>query len=116
VDGVVIAADTEESYGESGDKAYANKLFPVERKHARLCVAGAGAGYLIDYAKDKIVRAVEIAKNNAEFESKLSETLNALYADEGEFRRYPVSSPHYLAIQLLVGVHFRKQSDPSKWE
>jgi hypothetical protein len=116
VDGIVLAADTEESYGESGDKAYANKLFPVERKHANLCVAGAGTGYLIDYAKEKIISALEDTKNNAEFEIRLSEVLNALYADDGEFRKYPVASPAYLAIQLLVGVQFRKESDPSKWE
>lgn len=112
-DGVVMAADTEESFGETGDKAYAHKLFPVERKNANLCVAGAGSGHLIDYAKEKIVATLEGAKDNAEFEIKLAELLNNLYA--GEFSRYPVSSPSHLAVQLLVGVQFRKESDSSKW-
>jgi len=64
VDGVVLAADTEEVYGESHDKAYAHKLFPAERKNANLCVAGAGPGYLIDYAKDQIVAALETCTDN----------------------------------------------------
>jgi hypothetical protein len=110
VDGVVLAADTEEVYGESHDKAYAHKLFPVERDTANLCVAGAGPGYLIDYAKDQIVNVLETCKDNLEAKDELSKVLNSLYS--GEFKNYPSEN---IAIQLLVGVQLRSHSERSKW-
>jgi hypothetical protein len=113
-DGVVIAADTEENYGDAGDKAYSHKLFPIERPQANLCVAGAGTGYLIDYAKEQIISIAESGvKNNAEFKLKLAAELNRLYNEE--FKHYPVDSPRHLAIQLLVGIQLRKEADASTW-
>jgi hypothetical protein len=113
VDGVVLAADTEETY-QQDNKAYSHKLFPVERRHCNLCVAGSGTAYLIDYAKEKIVSAVESgSSNNADFEARLTELLNSLYREE--FSRYPVDSKSQLEIQLLVGVQFVQESDTSKW-
>jgi hypothetical protein len=87
-DGIVLAADTEETYQQE-NKAYSHKLFPVERPQRNLCVAGSGMGYLIDYAKDKIVSAVDSAiTNDAEFEIRLISILDKLYREE--FRLYPV--------------------------
>jgi hypothetical protein len=113
-DGVVIAADTEESYGV-GDKAYAHKLFPVERSNSRLCVAGSGSGYLIDYANEQIVSALDSGiKTVAEFESSLKSTLDELYREK--FKLYPVGSPSELMIQLLIGVQFSNEANPPIWE
>lgn len=111
-DGVVIAADTEESYGD--DKAYAHKLFPVERPNSRLCVAGSGIGYLVDYANDRIVAAFDSGiKNAAEFEASLKSTLDELYGDK--FTLYPVQSPSDLRIQLLIGAQFATEAEPPVW-
>ncbi|HEX9271520.1 MAG TPA: hypothetical protein VGA01_04815 [Candidatus Binatia bacterium] len=113
-DGVVLAADTEESYGN--DKAYGHKLFPVERSDARLCVAGAGLGYLIDYANEQIVSALDsgITDVNA-FYIKLADILDELYVHGGKFSRFPVSEPAELRIDLLIGVQFLKDADKSIW-
>jgi hypothetical protein len=112
-DGVVIAADTEESFSQGADKAYAHKMFPVEREDSRLCVAGSGSGYLIDYANDQIVSTLDSGtqKTVAEFKRSLEEVLNGLY--QNEFTHYPVESKAELRLQLLVGVQFKIQD--STW-
>ena len=110
-DGIVISAETEESYGES-DKAYSHKIFPLEREHCKLAVAGAGPAYLIDYANAQIATAIQSGiKNNAEFESQLREILTQLYSHD--FKHYPVNQNVELQIQLLVGAQFRVDS---KWQ
>jgi hypothetical protein len=107
-----MAADTEESYGDN--KAYANKLFPVERVNSRLCVAGSGLGYLIDYANERIVSILDSGtKTVSDFESALKSILDELYSEK--FRIYPVESPSDLRIQLLIGVQFSSETDTPTW-
>src|SRR5580658_3013723 len=114
-DGVVIAADTEESYSGGVDKAYAHKLFPAERPNSRLCVAGSGNGYLIDYANEQIVSALDSGiKTVAEFQSSLKKTLDEMY--QTKFNLYPVGSPSELAIQLLVAVQFSNEATAPIWD
>src|SRR5450759_4177693 len=114
-DGLVMAADTEESYGN--DKAYAHKLFPVERPKSRLCLAGSGLGYLIDYANEQIVSALDspATTNVNEFHARLADILEEAYAEEGKFMRFPVNEPTESRIDLLVGVQFTSESDNAKW-
>jgi len=112
VDGVVIAGDTEETYGN--DKVYAHKLFPADRKNSRLCVAGAGLAYLIDYANAQIVSALDSGITNVkDFESALADTMEGLY--ETKFKHYPLDPGQSLQIQLLVGAQFANEGDQSKW-
>jgi hypothetical protein len=112
IDGIVIAADTEETYGD--DKVYAHKLFPAERPTSRVCVAGAGPAYLIDYANEQIIAAVDAGiSNSMTFKSSLIDLLDNLYRDK--FKRYPVDSQLELRIQLLVAAQFTKEDDPSVW-
>ena len=110
VDGVVLAADSEETYGDL--KMYAHKLFPFERDTWRVGIAGAGPSYFIDYAKDKIIAALhgEIRDEN-DFHDSVSKILDGLY--KNEFKRYPSEKPTDLVMQLLVGVQFLNQSDSS---
>lgn len=106
-DGLVMAADTEETYPDN--KAYSFKLFPVERDDKRLCVSGAGGGYLIDYAKDQIVAALDAGiADMASFEIRLREVMRNLY--EKEFPLYPVDHESERQIQLLVGAQFKGRS------
>jgi hypothetical protein len=105
-DGIVLSADTQESYGS--EKSYVSKLFPCNMPHARLIVAGSGIGPLIDYAKDKIFEFSasnpEITKQ--EFKSCLGDLMNELY--ENEFRRYPLDQNK--ATDLLVAVQLRNEA------
>ena len=102
-DGVVMAADTEETYQD--EKAYTFKLFPVERDGKRLCVAGAGLGYLIDYAKDEIISAIDSGiANVGAFDKRLREIMRELY--QRDFALFPVDQESDRRIQLLVGVQF----------
>jgi hypothetical protein len=111
-DGLVIASDTEESYGEV--KAYTHKLFPSERPRARLCIAGAGIGYLIDYVNERVVDALDSRITTVSaFRASLVEILEKLY--ENKFHHYPVESEAELRIQLLIGVQFASDATPPVW-
>ena len=111
-DGLVMSADTEETYPDS--KVYTFKLFPVEREGKRVCVAGSGIGYLIDYAKDEIICALDSGLTNvAEFEKSLRNVMRQLY--EKDFSLYPVDHDSERQIQLLVGVQFVSETQPSSW-
>jgi hypothetical protein len=108
IDGVVLAADSEETY-DKHLKVYTHKLFPFERKTWRAVVAGSGPAYLIDYAKDKIIAALHAGlKNENEFYESLSKILDGLY--KNEFKLYPFASPEESVIQQLVGVQFFDES------
>lgn len=109
-DGVVIAAETEETYQDN--KVYTHKLFPFARPNWKLGIAGAGIGYLIDYAKDKISEDLDTGntKSAKEFRVRLQEILDRLYRKE--FRVYPSKSRD---IQLLVVAQFTNPLDSSKW-
>ena len=111
-DGIVIAADTEESYGPD-NKVYTHKLFPFLGPKQKLAIAGAGSGYLIDYAKEKIVAAMDACTSGNEVEATLVRILDGLYSHE--FTRFPVGSPSELAIQLLVAVQFVNPLAPGNW-
>lgn len=111
-DGLVMAADTEETYPEN--KVYTFKLFPFEREGKRLCVAGSGIGYLIDYAKDEIASALDSGITNvADFEKRLRGIMHKLY--RSDFKLYPVDRDSDRQIQLLVGVQFVDESNSSSW-
>jgi hypothetical protein len=107
VDGsIVIAADTEETYGE--DKAYSHKLFPIERPTCRLCVAGAGLGYLVDYANEQFVSAIDDdeIQDVEQFRDRIADILEHAYQDGGKFTRFPVERLIDSRVDLVVGVQF----------
>src|SRR4051812_13292399 len=100
-DGVVLGADTLESYGDN--KAFVHKLYPEAHAHWRIGLVGAGIGYLIDYAKDQIFAAMrEDLGGDIIFESRLKFILDKLYAKE--FKQFPVSKPIDRQVQMLIGV------------
>jgi hypothetical protein len=114
IDGVVLAADSEETF-DGGNKVFMHKLFPFTRPTWRACVVGSGTGYLIDYAKDKIIAAIHAGlKNEDEVQAALGRLLDGLYSKE--FKRYPVDSALQRSIQLLVGVQFANDSNASAWQ
>lgn len=111
-DGLVMAADTEETYPDN--KVYTFKLFPFEREGKRMCIAGSGIGYLIDYAKDEIASALDSGITSvAHFETNLRRVMRELY--EKDFPLYPVDRDSERQIQLLIGVQFVDESNSSRW-
>jgi len=107
-----MSADTEESYPDN--KVYTFKLFPFERGGKRLCVAGSGIGYLIDYAKDQIVSDLDSGLTNVvDFEKRLRVIMREVY--KKDFNLYPVDRQSERQIQLLVGVQFTDESNASSW-
>lgn len=111
-DGLVMAADTEETFPDS--KVYTFKLFPFEREGKRMCIAGSGIGYLIDYAKDEIASALDSGITNvADFETAVRRIMRDLY--QKDFVLYPVDRDSERQIQLLIGIQFIADSTPSSW-
>jgi hypothetical protein len=111
-DGLVMAADTEETFPDN--KVYTFKLFPFEREGKRMCIAGSGIGYLIDYAKDEIASALDAGITNvADFETAVRRIMRDLY--EKDFVLYPLDRDYEWQIQLLIGVQFIADSTPSSW-
>ena len=110
--GLVMAADTEESYPDN--KVYTFKLFPFDRDGKRMCIAGSGIGYLIDYAKDEIASTLDSGISNvADFEKNLRRIMRELY--ETHFKLYPVDHDSERQIQLLVAVQFVDEANSSSW-
>jgi 20S proteasome alpha/beta subunit len=102
-DGIALAADTQESYGEN--KSYVAKIFPVGSANQNIVIAGAGLASFIDYAKEKIA-TLRDADNADTFETKVRELMRDFYAEE--FRLYPCAE-ELKQIELLVAVQFRKE-------
>lgn len=102
-DGVIVGADTQETYG--GEIGYVTKLFPFSTDKNKAIVAGAGPSHFIDYAKDRIFSDVlSTAGNPQEFEQKLRSLMLRLYADE--FKKYPTDEISEKNMQLLVAAQF----------
>jgi hypothetical protein len=107
-----MAADTEETYPDN--KVYTFKLFPFNRRDTRMCIAGSGIGYLIDYAKDEIASALDSGiKTVVDFEKTLRRIMRELY--ETQFKLYPVDHDSERQIQLLVAVQFVDEANFSSW-
>jgi len=111
-DGIVIAADTKESYGES-DHTYVNKIEVVQHitppahrprtESAYAAIVGSGDGYLVDHIVGQI-KNIFHANANAGldvFRHALVELMPRLYASEA-FTSYPHSDVTDLYTQLLV--------------
>jgi hypothetical protein len=104
-DGVILAADTQESWG-TGEKTYVGKMFPLTGEHRKAIVAGAGASRLIDYAVDRIFGVIPQTLTLEDAETNLRKLMGDLYSDE--FEKYPCEKENK-EIQLLVVLQFRKE-------
>jgi hypothetical protein len=111
-DGIVIAADTKESYGGS-DHTYVNKIELVRHfinpslrpktQAAYAAIVGAGEAYLVDHIVGHIKKAFHDCVNadlNA-FRQSLCELMPRLYASDA-IASYPHSESSDLYTQLLV--------------
>jgi hypothetical protein len=99
-DGIVLCADTEETYGD--DKAHVQKLQWYTSKTFDVGIAGAGIGYLVDYAVIRTLEELGSAPADENCEARLRSSMQSLY--QKEFKLYPVDSPSSRLIQLLIAV------------
>jgi hypothetical protein len=105
-DGIVLCADSEESYGD--DKAHTQKLQWYTSEFIDVAVAGAGIGYLIDYAGAVALQQfTTLPRDAADCEARVRSVMQKLYREE--FKIYPVDSRSQLLIQLLFAVRLKGQ-------
>jgi hypothetical protein len=103
-DGIVLCADSEESYGD--DKAHTQKLQWYTSELVDVAVAGAGIGYLIDYASAIALQEfTRVPRDASECESRLRSVMQKLYREE--FKVYPVDSRSQLLIQMLFAIRLK---------
>ncbi len=103
--GVIVAADTQESYGS--EISYVTKIYQLAIAQNKAIVAGAGRSHFIDYAKDKIqTEVLAVCKNHTQFHAQLSVLMRRLYGDD--FRKFPTDTMSEKDIQLLVAAQFGK--------
>ena len=111
-DGIVIAADTKESYGES-DHTYINKIEVARHfiEHSRrpktqaayAAIVGSGDAALVDHIVGHIKKTFQDSVNAdlSVFRQSLFELMPKLYASDA-IAAYPHSEPSDLYTQLLV--------------
>lgn len=107
-DGIVLCADTQESYGE--DKAYIYKLVPFDWTNWVGGIAGSGVGYLVDYASGKILEIMDKQKPGTDPEkirTSFEQLFDRLYTNE--FRKYPAPIEDK-QVQMLIGVCDKSRS------
>jgi len=126
-DGIILAADTKESYGEN-DHTYINKIevdwhtFPSAQSRpktqsAYIAIVGSGDGYLIDHITGQIKRIFhETADSDMEvFGKALSELMPCLYASPA-FTAYPHSDITDLYTQFLIAVRLNNRQPATLFE
>jgi hypothetical protein len=107
-DGIVLCADTQESWGD--DKTHVYKLSPFDGPNWSGGIAGSGTGYLIDYASTKILESItKIAPGTspAQISESLASVMEGLY--KKEFGMYPAAAEDK-QIQILVGLCDKSKS------
>jgi 20S proteasome alpha/beta subunit len=109
-DGIVLAADTKESFGPE-DHTYVSKISILDMGNAcQVGIAGSGDGYLIDYIVPRIKNLIAESPHYAveNFEEDLGQLMAKIYASE-EVQAYPKSSASDLYTSLLLAARFGDQ-------
>jgi len=101
-DGIVIAADSQESWGES--KTHIHKISVLDEPKMKAIFTGAGIGWFIDYARDKVFAFLRQTKpaRVADVESGFTDLMNSLY--EKEFKNFPGDFDKGVSLLLAVKV------------
>ena len=105
IDGVVLAADTKESYGEV--HTYVDKLESVSTEYCNGAIAGSGDGYLLDYVTPCVLNLMRSKiTTSGEFEDQLRELMVTLYQSPA-VKSYPIDKSSDLYTQFLVATKHR---------
>lgn len=119
--GVVVAADTKEGYGEA-EHTYVNKIelvrqfMPVSHRPqseaAYAAIVGSGEAYIIDYIVPRIKQAFidSVGADISTFRQALTELMPGLYASDA-IASYPHSDPVDLYTQFLVAARPKRYGE-----
>jgi hypothetical protein len=104
-DGIVIAADTKEGYGET--HTYVDKITMATSNACKAAIASSGESYLLDYMTPPIKKILEDEEctDAGIFLHRLRSLMVSLYESE-EIKAYPKETASDLYTQFLVGVKF----------
>jgi hypothetical protein len=98
--GVVLAADTEESYQET--KTSVNKVNVIYGSACHAGIAGSGDSYLIEFMVPKIRKILRSGLHDYEqVQTHLQQLMAAIYASN-ELQSYPADAPKDKYVDLLV--------------
>lgn len=103
VDGVVLAADTKESYGET--HTYVDKITTCQAGNCVAAIAGSGDGYLLDYITPQIQSslAAYTGGDYSGLERILKELMASIYKSD-TVQSYPKENISDLYTQFLITV------------
>jgi hypothetical protein len=109
-DGIVIAADTKESYGDT--HTYVDKTVQAHGDTTCGTITGSGNGYILDYIGGEIRSLIEAGDYTLEeFDVALRKLMETIYGSKA-LKSYPVDAPSDLATQLLVTYSPHGEIDP----
>lgn len=104
-DGIVIAADAKESYGDT--HTYVDKIVQIQGDGVAGTITGSGDGYILDYICGEIRTLIDGQPYAIEdFEIRLRTLLADIYSGKA-LKAYPIEKPQDLWIQLLVSYSTR---------
>jgi hypothetical protein len=108
-DGVVIAADTQETTEFSKTESYKIYSRVVEDEERAISISGAGdAGYL-DVLMQDIAKAFIDTRDPADVEQKLRAACHAFHSAH----IIPMKVPEHLRPRVVAGLHWKKEATPS---
>lgn len=109
-DGIVIAADTKESYGDT--HTYVDKIVQVQSGYGCGTIAGSGNGDVLDYIGGEIRSLMESQPSSMEeFDVSLRNLMVDIYGGKA-MNAYPVEKREELTTQLLVTYSSGSSIDP----
>jgi hypothetical protein len=102
-DGIVLGADTKESYGEAG-LTYVDKLLFDKFPNGAIGIAGSGVAYPLDYIYPRILDLFKSHSYSSlnDGEQAIAKLLVGIHASK-EFKNYPVKDD--LPTQFLIALH-----------
>jgi hypothetical protein len=99
-DGVVLAADTKESYG--GFYSHVHKILEIAQPHCTAAIVGSGLAWIVDYVTGKIQTALSAElSDNAEVENALRLLMAEIYASD-PLRVFPAEASEKVADFLIA--------------
>jgi hypothetical protein len=104
-DGIVLAADSKESYGE--EHTYVDKLTMVHTDHCSAAVTGAGDAELLDFITPRIEQLLQRTFNdNDDLQRKVQELLTGIYGSPA-IAVFPVSNAEELRTHFLIAARLK---------
>ena len=110
-DGIVLAADTKESYGEL--HTFIHKLEVIDSPRCSGALAGSGYSYPVEYIAPKIKELFEAGtyKTAEDCERALGSLMSLIYQSKS-MRAFPKSGPQDIYTSFLVVIRHKEDGKP----